>query len=207
MAKSSSSRRWLKRQHNDPYVQKAKEEGWRSRASYKLIELNEKDRFLRPGAAVVDLGAAPGGWSQVAKRTVGDKGVVVAVDILPMDALNGVSFLQGDFREDSVLSDLLALVNGQPLDLVLSDMSPNISGLRSVDQPRAMYLVELAWDFAQTTLRPGGAFVTKALQGEGFDGFYLGLKGRFDSVALRKPKASRGESREMYVVARGFKPV
>lgn len=205
MAKSDSSRRWLQRQQKDIYVKRAQQEGYRSRAAYKLLELNAKDKFLRPGMTVVDLGAAPGGWSQVAASTVGERGHVVALDILPMDALAGVTFLQGDFHEETVLAQLLDTLAGRPVDLVLSDMSPNISGMRVVDQPRGMYLVELAWDFAQRALKAQGSFVVKLFQGEGSDAFYLSLKPQFASVVLRKPPASRGESREMYVVAKGYK--
>lgn len=206
MAKSSSSRRWLARQHQDPYVKRAQSEGYRCRAAFKLLELQERDRLIKPGMTVVDLGAAPGGWSQVASRLVGDRGQVIATDILPMDSVAGVTFLQGDFREPDVLEALLTCLNGRPVALVLSDMAPNTSGVRSVDQPRSMYLAELAMEFATRCLQPGGDMVVKVFQGEGFEEFVRSVRALFTKVALRKPQASRGESREMYVVARGYKP-
>ena len=202
MARSSSSRRWLKRHHNDEYVQRARREGYRSRAAYKLLELQEKDRFLKPGQVVVDLGAAPGGWSQVAAREVGKGGRVVALDILEMEPLPGVDFIQGDFREDAVAERLTDLLAGRPVDLVLSDMAPNTSGIAAVDQPRAMYLCELALDFARQVLRPGGTLVTKVFQGEGFDQFVRDARQHFGRVHTRKPAASRARSREVYLVAR-----
>ena len=205
MAKSESSRRWMERHLKDVYVQRAQKDGYRSRAAYKLIELNAKDKILRAGMTVVDLGAAPGGWSQVAATTVGTRGRVVALDILPMDALPEVTFLQGDFHDEEVLAQLLSTLNERPVDLVLSDLSPNISGVRVADQARGMYLVELAWDFAKRVLKPGGHLVFKVFQGEGFDAFYLALKPHFGAVALRKPPASRDRSREMYVVAKAYK--
>lgn len=206
MAKSSSSRRWLARQRQDPYVKRAHSEGYRSRAAFKLLEIQERDRLLRPGMVVVDLGAAPGGWSQVAARLVGDRGKVIATDILPMDVLAGVTFIQGDFRETPVLDALTALLTDHPPGLVISDMAPNTSGVRSVDQPRSMYLAELALEFGGRTLKPGGDMVVKVFQGEGFEEFVRSVRAVFNKVSLRKPEASRGESREMYVVARGFKP-
>lgn len=206
MAKSSSSRRWLARQRQDPYVKRAHSEGYRSRAAFKLLEIQERDRLIKPGMMVVDLGAAPGGWSQVTARLVGDRGNVIATDILPMDAIAGVVFVQGDFRDTPVLDALTALLADGAPGLVISDMAPNTSGVRSVDQPRSMYLAELALEFAGKTLKPGGDMVVKVFQGEGFEEFVRSVRAVFTKVSLRKPEASRGESREMYVVARGFKP-
>lgn len=205
MAKSKSSRRWLDRHVNDPYVKRAQSEGYRSRAAYKLLELQQRDRLLRPGQRVVDLGAAPGGWSQVARRLVGDRGQVLALDILPMDELPGVEFILGDFREDAPLAELEQRLGGQPVDLVISDMAPNVSGMNAVDQPRAMYLCELALDFALQVLKPGGALVVKTFHGDGFDQFVRDLRSAFTRVASRKPQASRPRSREVYLVASGRK--
>ena len=205
MAKSKSSQRWLDEHENDVYVQRARQDGYRSRATYKLLEINEKDRLFKPGMTVVDLGAAPGGWSQMAARLVGDKGHVVAMDILPMDGLAGVDFLQGDFREQEVLEQLLKMIGDQGVDLVISDMAPNISGMGVVDQPRAMYLTELALDMARQVLKPGGDFLVKVFQGEGFDEYMRDVRSSFNKVITRKPKASRPRSREVYLLARGFK--
>jgi 23S rRNA (uridine2552-2'-O)-methyltransferase len=204
MSKTKSSRRWLDRHFRDEYVKRAQQEGWRSRAAFKLLEIQEKDRVLAPGMRVVDLGAAPGGWSQVAVGLVGDKGRVVAMDLLPMEPIPGVSFIQGDFREEEPLAELRAAVGGEPVDLVLSDMAPNVSGT-AADQPRMIYLCELALDLAREILKPGGILVVKAFQGEGFDAFLKGLRNRFVRVASRKPKSSRPESRELYLVATGFR--
>ncbi|GAB3315325.1 RlmE family RNA methyltransferase [Haliea atlantica] len=204
--KRSSSKAWLKEHREDPYVQRAQKEGYRSRACYKLLEIQEKDRLFRPAMTVLDLGAAPGGWSQVAVDLVGHKGRVVASDILPMDQLAGVDFIQGDFTEEAVFEQLLGALDGQPVDLVLSDMAPNMSGVNAVDQPRSMYLVELALDMALRVLAPGGAFVTKVFQGEGFDDWFREVRDSFERVATRKPRASRPRSREVYVVARGLRP-
>jgi 23S rRNA (uridine2552-2'-O)-methyltransferase len=204
--KRSSSKAWLKEHREDPYVQRAQKEGYRSRACYKLLEIQEKDRLFRPAMTVLDLGAAPGGWSQVAVDLVGHKGRVVASDILPMDPLAGVDFIQGDFTEEAVFEQLLSALDGQPVDLVLSDMAPNMSGVNAVDQPRSMYLVELALDMALRVLAPGGAFVTKVFQGEGFDDWFREVRDSFERVATRKPRASRPRSREVYVVARGLRP-
>ncbi len=205
MARSKSSSRWLQEHVTDPYVKQAQKDGYRSRSSYKLIELNEKDRLIRPGMLVMDLGAAPGGWSQVASKLVGDKGRVLATDILPMDPLRNVDFIQGDFREEAVLNQLLEQLHGERPDLVLSDMSPNISGISSADQASSIYLLELALDMARRVLKPGGAFVTKLFQGVGSDAYLKGLRSAFDKAVIRKPAASRSRSREVYVVARGFK--
>ena len=205
MARSKSSQRWLREHNNDQYVKRSQKEGYRSRASYKLLELNEKDRLFKPGMTVVDLGAAPGGWSQVAVQLVGDTGRVIASDILPMDAIAGVDFVQGDFTEQAVFDEILQLLGDAPADLVISDMAPNMSGMKAVDQPRAMYLVELALDMACQILKPGGVFVAKVFHGEGFDSFFQEVKRRFQRVVTRKPDASRSRSREVYLVARGLK--
>lgn len=205
MARSKSSHQWMQRHVNDEYVKRAQKEGYRSRASYKLLELQEKDRLLKPGQIVVDLGAAPGGWSQIAAREVGRKGMVVALDILEMDSIAGVDFIQGDFREQGVMEQLLEKLEGRSVDLVISDMAPNVSGVNAVDQPRSMYLVELALDFARQVLKPGGALVTKVFQGEGFDEYIRDVRTSFARVVTRKPKSSRPKSREVYMVATGFK--
>jgi len=204
MARSKSSSRWLKEHFDDEYVKRAQQEGLRSRAAFKLKELDDKDHFLGRGMTVVDLGAAPGGWSQVAAERVGDEGRVIALDLLPMDALAGVEVLRGDFTEQDTLDRLMTSLAGRPVDLVLSDMAPNISGMKSVDQPRAMYLTELAFEFAREVLRPGGGLVMKIFQGEGSDALMRSIRGAFRAVAVRKPKASRPRSREVYVVARNY---
>jgi 23S rRNA (uridine2552-2'-O)-methyltransferase len=204
MKKSKSSHQWLDRHFNDEYVKRAQAEGYRSRASYKLLELQEKDHLLTPGQVVVDLGAAPGGWSQVAEKLVGEKGMVFALDILAMDPIGGVNFIQGDFREDDVLAQFHALLAGRPVDLVISDMAPNVSGMSAVDQPRAMHLCELALDYAREVLRPGGSFVVKVFQGEGFDQYVKEMRSSFAKVVTRKPAASRAQSREVYLVARSY---
>jgi 23S rRNA (uridine2552-2'-O)-methyltransferase len=193
--KRSSSKSWLK----------AQREGYRSRACYKLLELQEKDRLIRPGMTVIDLGSAPGGWSQVAVEQVGHNGRVIASDILAMDSLAGVEFIQGDFTEEAVFEQILAAIGDSPVDLVISDMAPNMSGMNAVDQPRSMYLVELALDMARRVLAPGGSFVAKVFQGEGFDELIRDARGSFDKVLTRKPKASRPRSREVYLVAKGFR--
>jgi 23S rRNA (uridine2552-2'-O)-methyltransferase len=205
--KSKSSRRWLDRHFKDEFVTKAQREGYRSRAVYKLLEIQERDRVLKPGQVVVDLGAAPGGWSQVAQKSAGRKGAVIALDILPMEPIEGVEFIQGDFREEQVLGQLRNLLDGRRVDLVISDMAPNVSGMAAVDQPRAMYLCELALDFAKEVLKPGGGLVVKVFQGEGFDQYVRDLRAVFDKVVTRKPKASRPRSREVYLVAGNFKLV
>jgi 23S rRNA (uridine2552-2'-O)-methyltransferase len=203
--KRSSSKAWLREHHDDEYVLRARAEGYRSRACYKLLELQERDRLLRPGMSVADLGSAPGGWSQVAAELVGHRGRVIASDILPMDSVAGVTFIQGDFTEDEVFDRILAEIGEEKLDLVISDMAPNISGMSAVDQPRSMYLVELALDFALRTLRPGGDFAAKVFQGEGFEEVLRSARDGFDRVLTRKPAASRPRSREVYLVARGMK--
>lgn len=203
--KKSTSKAWLKEHHDDPYVQQAQRDGYRSRACYKLLELQEKDRLVKPGMTVLDLGSAPGGWSQVAAELVGHKGRVVASDILAMDGLAGVEFVQGDFTEEAVFDQLLAVVGESPVDLVISDMAPNMSGIAAVDQPGAMYLVELALGMARNVLPAGGGFVAKVFQGEGFDEFIRDARGSFTQLLTRKPKASRPRSREVYVIGKGFK--
>jgi 23S rRNA (uridine2552-2'-O)-methyltransferase len=204
MAKSKSSRRWLERHFSDAYVKRAQREGYRSRAAFKLLEIQDRDRLLTKGMTVVDLGAAPGGWSQVVQRLIGDAGRVVALDILPMAPISGVTFICGDFRDDAVLTELETRLTGAQADLVLSDMAPNISGVAAVDQPRAIHLCELALDLACKVLKPKGALVVKAFQGEGFDAYLGAVRRVFSQVAIRKPGASRNESREVYLVAKGF---
>jgi 23S rRNA (uridine2552-2'-O)-methyltransferase len=201
---SKTSKSWLNEHFNDQYVQRAQKDGYRSRASYKLLELIKKDRLLAPGMTVVDLGSAPGGWAQVAAQKVGVKGKVVATDILLMDCLAEVTFIQGDFTEADVFEELLREIGPDKADLVMSDMAPNMSGMSDVDQPRAMYLVELALDMACNTLRPQGHFVAKVFQGEGFDAFLKDVRHSFKTVVTRKPSASRARSREVYVVGKGF---
>ncbi len=206
--RSKSSQRWLKEHFSDPFVKKAQAEGLRSRAAYKLEELVARDQLLKPGMVVVDLGAAPGGWSQWVRQEldrIGKErpGRVIALDILDMPSLAGVDFLHGDFREDAVLSRLEAALQGQPVDLVLSDMAPNKSGVDAVDQPRAMHLAELAMDFADHHLKPGGAFLIKLFQGVGFDDYVRELRRRYAKVVIRKPEASRKRSPEVYALAQG----
>ena len=202
--KRPSSKAWLKEHRDDHYVQQAQREGYRSRACYKLLELQEKDKLMRPGMSVLDLGSAPGGWSQVASAQLGDHGRVIASDILPMDGLAGVTFIQGDFTEEDVFQRIVATLEGKLVDLVISDMAPNMSGVTAVDQPRAIYLVELALDMAQQVLTPGGSFVAKVFHGEGFDQVFRATRGSFGKVLTRKPRASRPRSREVYLVARDF---
>jgi 23S rRNA (uridine2552-2'-O)-methyltransferase len=203
MARSKSSQQWLKEHFADPYVKKAQAEGMRSRAAYKLEELIERDKLLKPGMVVVDLGAAPGGWSQVVRRDLGAKGRVIAMDILEMPAIAGVDFIHGDFREDEAISRLEALIGGASVDLVLSDMAPNMSGVDSVDQARIMYLSELAVEFADKHLKKGGNFLIKLFMGEGFDVYMKDLKTRYSKVITRKPAASRRRSNEVYALAIG----
>lgn len=206
VARTKSSRRWLERQHSDPYTQKAKKLGYRSRAAFKLLEIQQKDQLLRKGMTIIDLGAAPGGWSQVAAEVIGQMGQIVAVDKLPMESLNGVDILIGDFQEESVFNQLITQLNGKPADLVLSDMAPNISGIAAVDQPRSIYLAELALSLAQQVLKDGGGLLVKVFQGEGFDGYSAMLKEQFRQVIIRKPLSSRLESREVYILAKGYNP-
>ncbi|MDF1764012.1 MAG: 23S rRNA (uridine(2552)-2'-O)-methyltransferase RlmE [Oleibacter sp.] len=206
MARSKTSAGWLKEHIDDIYVQKAQQDGYRTRASYKLIELDEKDQLLRHGITVVDLGSAPGGWSQVVAQRLGTQGKIIASDILAMDAIADVTFIQGDFTTDEVFEEIMVAIDGRPVDLVISDMAPNMSGMASIDQPGAMYLVELALDMAKQVLKPNGNFVAKVFQGEGFDAYLNDLKKSFSKVLIRKPKASRPRSREVYLVAKGFRP-
>ena len=205
MARSRSSHRWMQQHVSDPFVKQAQKDGYRSRASYKLIELNAKDRLIRPGMLVMDLGSAPGGWSQVAGRLVGEKGRVLATDILPMDPVRNVEFIQGDFTEESVFNQILAALQGEKPDLIISDISPNLSGIDSADQASSMYLVELALDMARKVLKPRGSFVAKVFQGSGSDAYLKELRSSCEKVSIRKPEASRSRSREIYVVAKGFK--
>jgi len=205
LARSKSSRNWLDRHFTDNYVKQAQQLGYRSRAAFKLLEIQEKDNLIGPGLVVVDLGAAPGGWSQIASDLVGDEGMVFALDILPMDPIAGVHVIEGDFRKQEPFDKLLAMLDGRPVDLVISDMAPNISGVAAVDQPRSMYLCELALEFARQTLRPGGDFLVKVFQGEGFDDFFRLMRDSFGKVVTRKPQASRSKSREVYLLGRDFK--
>lgn len=202
MKRTKTSKQWMMEHVNDVYVQRAKAEGYRSRAAYKFIEVAARDKLLKPGMVVVDLGAAPGGWSQVAAAKLGAGGRVIAVDLLPMDALRNVTFLQGDFREEPVVQALERELAGRPIDLVLSDMSPNISGIALSDQARAMHLAELALEFAVRHLKPGGSLLVKVFQGSGFQEFLSEMRGRFTKVMTRKPEASRGRSNELYLLGK-----
>ena len=209
MARSKSSGSWLKEHFDDEYVKLSQKEGYRSRAIYKLKEIQQKDNLVRPGMQVVDLGAAPGGWSQYAVELVGQSGRVVASDILPIDPLPFVEFIQGDFTEQSVLDDILAVLNKKDenktkADVVISDMAPNVTGEETIDQPRSIYLCELSLDMARMILKQGGSFVAKVFQGDGSDAFVKDVRSSFKQVKIRKPKASRPRSREVYVVAQGF---
>jgi 23S rRNA (uridine2552-2'-O)-methyltransferase len=205
MARTRTSKAWMQEHVNDPFVRRAQAEGMRSRAAYKLEQLAGRDKLLKPGMVVVDLGAAPGGWSQVAARAVGGSGLVVGVDLLDMAPLPGVRFLRGDFGDDAVLNTLLELLGGRGVDLVLSDMAPNISGVASVDQARSIGLAELAMDFALKHLKPQGNFLVKVFQGEGFDALVAAMRRRFVQVLIRKPEASRSRSSEVYLVGKGLK--
>lgn len=205
MARSKQSKKWLKEHFDDVYVRQAQKEGYRSRAVYKLLEIDEKEHLLHPGMTIVDLGAAPGGWSQIASLRLKGTGRVVAADILPMDALADVTFIQGDFREEAVLDRFLETLGNDKADLVMSDMAPNISGMKAVDQPRAMYLAELALELAKIILKKDGVFLVKVFQGEGFDEYLRELRRYFKSVTVRKPRASRPRSREVYLLARAYK--
>jgi 23S rRNA (uridine2552-2'-O)-methyltransferase len=202
MAKSSSSKHWLKEHFDDPWVKKAKDAGYRSRASFKLLEIQQKDKILKPGMIVVDLGSAPGGWSQIAVGLVKPSGKVIASDILEMDEVPDVHFIQGDFTEEMCFQQILTAVGGKPVDLVISDMAPNLSGMNDIDQPKSMHLIDLAVDFAEQTLRPGGSLLMKVFQGEGFNELLLTLKSNYGTVLTRKPEASRARSRELYLLAR-----
>ena len=200
MKRSKTSKQWMHEHVNDPYVQRAQKDGYRSRAAYKLLEIDERDHLLKPGMAVVDLGATPGGWSQVAAARVGQGGKVIALDLLPLHPLHGVEFIQGDFREDSVLAQLEERLGGRQVGLVMSDMSPNISGIGMADQARAMHLAELALDFSVRHLQPGGTFLVKVFQGAGFEDYVKLMRGYFVRVVTRKPKASRDRSSELYLL-------
>ncbi len=203
--RSKSSRRWLAEHAADGYAQRARQEGWRSRAVFKLSEIDKRDRLLHAGMTVVDLGASPGSWSQYAVSKLGPRGRVLALDLLPMEPLTGVEFIQGDFTEEAGLQALLEALAETPVDLVMSDMAPNISGVSAVDQPRTMLLVELALELARQVLRPGGSLLVKAFQGAGFQGFVVTLGSEFGSVRVRKPAASRGRSREVYLLAGNYR--
>ena len=205
MARNKTSKAWMQEHVNDPYVRKAQAEGMRSRAAYKLQQLAERDKLLKPGMTVVDLGAAPGGWSQVAGRLAGDSGRVVAVDLLDMTPVAGVTFIRGDFGEDAVLAEVERAIGDGGVDLVLSDMAPNISGVASVDQARSVGLAELALDFAVNHLKPQGNFLVKVFQGSGFEALVADIRRKFVQVMIRKPEASRSRSSEVYVVAKGLK--
>ena len=203
MKPSKTSKQWMREHVNDPFVQLAQKDGYRSRAAYKLLEINDKDRLFKPGMVVVDLGATPGGWSQIAAREVGRGGKVIALDLLPLDPLSGVDFIQGDFREESVLKQLQDLLAGRQVGLVISDMAPNMSGVLNADLARALYLAELAMDFALEQLQPDGQFLVKVFQGAGFEEYLKLMRSRFGKVVTRKPKASRDRSSELYLLASG----
>ena len=205
MSRSKSSKRWLREHFSDPHVKRSREEGYRSRASFKLREINKRDRIIRPGMTIVDLGAAPGSWSQVAAERSGPNGRVIAVDLLPMAPIPGVEFIQGDFSDQAVLDHVLNRLAGAGADLVISDMAPNMSGVKGIDQPRAMALAELALDLAARVLAPGGGLLVKVFQGAGCEEFRASLKAEFAMVKTRKPEASRARSNEMYLLASGFR--
>jgi 23S rRNA (uridine2552-2'-O)-methyltransferase len=205
MGRSKSSSRWMQEHFEDEYVKMAQAQGYRSRAVFKLKEIQEKDQLIKPGMNIIDLGAAPGGWSQYARQLIGKKNKLIALDILPMDTLDGVDFIQGDFREEAVLDQLRAVLEGAPVNLVMSDMAPNMSGNRGVDQPRAIYLGELALDTAKNVLTKDGSFLVKLFHGEGFEAFQHEVQRYFAKVTIRKPKASRPRSNEVYILGKGFK--
>ena len=204
MVKSKSSRRWLDEHFKDKYVKDISDSGYRSRASYKLLEMQKKDSFMRPGMTIVDLGAAPGGWSQIALSVVGAKGKILATDILPMEPITGVDFIQGDFSNEEVFDDLVLRIGDSPVDLVISDMAPNISGISAIDQPRCISLAELALEFARSILKPGAYFLVKVFQGDGTEAFKEQVSHHFNKVKIRKPDASRARSKEFYFLAEGF---
>ena len=205
MARSKSSGNWIKEHEDDKYVKLARKEGYRSRASYKLMEIQERHKIIRPGMRIVDLGAAPGGWSQVVIKEVGTDGQVYALDLLPIEPISGVTRLQGDFTEDDVLQRLLAELQDQVIDLVISDMAPNLSGMKEIDQPAMVYLMELALEFARSVLEPGGSLLVKGFQGEGIDSFRNAMKLTFGTLKTCKPRASRARSREFYLLGSGMK--
>ncbi|KTD58346.1 ribosomal RNA large subunit methyltransferase (cell division protein FtsJ) [Legionella sainthelensi] len=204
MKRTKSSKRWLQEHFDDVYVKKAQAEGYRSRAVYKLKEVDDKESLLKPGMTVVDLGAAPGGWTQYVSEQLKGSGHIIALDILPMDALPDVHFILGDFREEEVFQKLINLIPERSVDLLLSDMAPNMSGSKAIDIPRAMYLVELAFDFAEKMLKPGGAMLTKVFHGSGFDDLVKQARSSFEKVVIRKPLASRARSKETYLLAKGY---
>jgi 23S rRNA (uridine2552-2'-O)-methyltransferase len=205
MARTKSSNEWLRRHVNDPFVKQAQVDGYRSRSAYKLIELNEKDRLIKPGMRIMDLGSAPGGWSQVAGKLVGRKGRVLATDILPMDPVVNTDFIQGDFTDEKIIDQLLAWLGGEKFDLIISDIAPNITGIDSADQAGSMHFLDLALDTVNKTLKPGASFAAKMFQGSGSDQYVKDLRKSFEKVVIRKPAASRAQSREVYIVAKGFK--
>ncbi len=205
MARSKSSSRWMQEHFEDEYVKMAQIQGYRSRAVFKLKEIQEKDNLIKPGMNIIDLGAAPGGWSQLARELMGKKDKLIALDILPMDSIAGVDFIQGDFREEDVLNLLYEILDQAPVSLVMSDMAPNMSGNKAVDQPRAVYLAELALDTAKAVLSKNGSFLVKLFHGEGFETYYQDVQHHFTKVIIRKPKASRPRSNEVYILAKGFK--
>ena len=204
MPQSKSSKKWLQEHFNDMYVKKAQAEGYRSRAAYKLMEIDQKEQLLKPGMVVVDLGAAPGGWTQYISRKLDGRGRIIALDLLPMDALAGVEFIEGDFQEDTVLKQLTDLIPGLSVDVLLSDMAPNMSGTAAIDIPKAMYLAELAFDFAGKMLKPNGTLLMKIFHGAGFDSLIKEARQQFERVTIRKPDASRARSRETYLLAKGY---
>lgn len=205
MPRSKSSNNWIRRHVNDPFVKKAQLEGYRSRSAYKLIELNEKDRLIKPNMFLLDLGSAPGGWSQVASKLIGRNGRVLATDILPMDPIKNVDFVQGDFTEEAVVEELMKKLGGEKFDLIISDIAPNITGIDSADQASSMVFLDLALDTVRKTLKPGASFVAKMFQGSGSDQYVKELRTSFEKVLIRKPAASRAESREVFIVAKGFR--
>ena len=205
MKRTKTSKQWMSEHVNDPYVQRAQKDGYRSRAAYKLLEIDERDHLLKPGMVVVDLGATPGGWSQVAAAKVGASGKVIALDLLPMQPIRGVEFMQGDFREDAVLASLEQHLDGKQVGLVISDMAPNMSGIGMADQARAMHLAELALEFSMQHLKPGGVFLVKVFQGEGFEGYMKLMRTHFERVVSRKPKASRDRSSEVYLLGMEYR--
>jgi 23S rRNA (uridine2552-2'-O)-methyltransferase len=204
MPRSKSSKKWLREHFDDPYVKQAQESGYRSRALFKLKEIDDKDGLIQAGRSVVDLGAAPGGWTEYVRSKLPQNDPVFALDILPMDPISGVTIIQGDFTSQEVLDELLDALDGAKIDLVLSDMAPNISGMKAIDQPKAMYLAELALDFCQQVMAPGGDFLVKVFQGEGFDAYLKAMRDQFQKVMVRKPAASRPRSREVYLLGRNF---
>ncbi len=205
MARSKSSKQWMQEHFQDEYVKKAQAQGLRSRAVFKLMEIQDKDKIIRPDMNVIDLGAAPGGWSEYVRKIISKKNKIIALDLLPIEPIEGVDFIQGDFRENEVLDELYQVLDGAPVDLLLSDMAPNMSGNKAMDQPRAIYLGELALDTANTVLSPGGTFLIKMFQGAGFDDYFQQVRQSFTSVVIRKPKSSRARSNEVYILAKGFK--